>query len=57
MGKQDCRFYSDGIHNYGLRDDNTVIRIATIHCRDPSSKGVDALREPPKESPRKRKKQ
>jgi len=45
MGKQQIKFYTDGIYNYGLREDNTVIRIAREDAREP-----DSLKEPPKET-------
>jgi hypothetical protein len=49
MGKQNIQFYSDGVRNYGLREDGTIIRIARINARNPDSEDINALREPPKE--------
>lgn len=45
------KFYTDGVYNYGLRleglrENNTVIRIARQDARDPNN-----LKEPPKETP------
>lgn len=48
MGKQNIQFYSDGIYNYGLREDGTIIRIAREDAREPNS-----LKEPPKETAKK----
>lgn len=49
MGRQSIQFYTDGLYNYGLREDGTVIRINRNDAEDPNS-----LREPKHESPRSR---
>ena len=41
MGRQQVKFYSDDVYNYGLREDGTVIRI----CKD-DAVTRDSLREP-----------
>lgn len=48
MGKQRVKFFSDGLYNYGLREDGTVIRIAKKYAEQPMS-----LKEPRKETPKK----
>ena len=49
MGRQKILFYSDGLYNYGLREDGTVIRINKNDAEHPNS-----LKEPRHESPHKK---